>query len=73
VPIADDAIVAADVGIAHPNLVNLLHTRITLREGVRRLAADYLRAAPGGTEKLAERTHKVNWTDVEGRPAPATL
>jgi UDP-glucose 4-epimerase len=37
------------------------HTRVSLREGIRRLA-DYLRATPGGAEKLLERTQKVNWT-----------
>jgi UDP-glucose 4-epimerase len=38
------------------------HTRITFRDGIRRLA-DHLRAAPGGTEKLLERIQRVNWTD----------
>ena len=37
------------------------HTRVSLREGIRRLA-DYLRATTGGAEKLLEATQKVNWT-----------
>jgi UDP-glucose 4-epimerase len=36
------------------------HTRISLGEGVHRLA-DYLRATPGGAERLLERTQKFNW------------
>jgi UDP-glucose 4-epimerase len=39
------------------------HTRISLRDGIRRLA-DYLRAAPGGAEQLLARTQKINWTTV---------
>lgn len=38
--------------------------RISLQEGIRRLA-DYLRAAPGGAAKLLERTQAVNWTTSE--------
>jgi UDP-glucose 4-epimerase len=46
------------------------HTRISLREGIRKLA-DYLRAAPGGAAKLLTETQKVNWTTAAegaGRP-----
>jgi UDP-glucose 4-epimerase len=48
------------------------HTRISLREGIRRLA-DYLRATPGGVESLLKRTQKVNWTTAGGQPTPPTL
>ncbi len=42
------------------------HTRISLREGIRRLG-DYLRAAGGGAEKLLERTEKINWIKEQGK------
>jgi UDP-glucose 4-epimerase len=45
------------------------HTRISVGEGIRRLA-DYLRATPGGAESLLAGTQKVNWTTVEGTGRP---
>ena len=38
-----------------------------------RVVADYLRATPGGVEKLLQRTQKVNWTTAGGQPTPPTL
>lgn len=40
------------------------HTRISVSEGIRRLAG-HLRANPGGVERLLSTTQKVNWTAAE--------
>jgi UDP-glucose 4-epimerase len=40
-----------------------LHTHITLEEGIRRTVA-YLRATPGGTAGLLQKTQAVNWTSA---------
>jgi UDP-glucose 4-epimerase len=40
------------------------HTRVSLADGIRRLA-DHLRATPGGAEKLLERAQRINWTTAE--------
>jgi UDP-glucose 4-epimerase len=47
-------------GVEQARRILGFHTRITVREGIGKLV-EHLRATPGGTAALLEKTHTVNW------------